>query len=256
MGMRQNHSDQAGFTLTELLISSLLGIIVVLGVTNIFVASQVANNLSRSVSDMQQDARFALERIGRSANYAGSYPTFISVNMPSMTGDLSYLPVFTAIPPIITVAGFTTNGVTGDSVAFLSFYENDDSDGNNDGRLDCTNASRQDQYWAERYYLNGGDLFCDSYLMEVVSLTNIQTTAVGGTAVELVTGVANFQVEFGIDRDSDASVNYWTNISSVANLSSVIAVRYWLTIQDEVVSNQTNALPNTTVMATRYFRTR
>ncbi|MBT2766550.1 PilW family protein [Stenotrophomonas sp. ISL-67] len=62
---------QVGLSLIELMISLVIGLILMLGVTQIFAASRAASRLSEGVARAQENGRFALEFIERDIRMAG-----------------------------------------------------------------------------------------------------------------------------------------------------------------------------------------
>ncbi|WP_447956571.1 PilW family protein [Vreelandella sp. EE7] len=56
---------QAGFTLVELLVAMVIGVMVVLGATQLFVASQRSYQITTALANMQDTGRFALETLSR-----------------------------------------------------------------------------------------------------------------------------------------------------------------------------------------------
>ncbi len=62
--------------------------------------------------------------------------------------------------------------------------------------------------------------------------------SINGTNQELIEGIENFQVLFGVDSDGDGSANQYQESDAVANLQQVTAVRLWFVVrsnQDFVV---------------------
>ena len=59
----KNH--QAGFTLIELMISLLLGLSVIAGISELFLQSQKTYKAQRSLSYMMEDGRYALEVLSK-----------------------------------------------------------------------------------------------------------------------------------------------------------------------------------------------
>ncbi|MGH9644447.1 MAG: PilW family protein [Terriglobales bacterium] len=79
----------AGFSLIELMIALLLGVIVVAGLINVLIANRQAYHLQEANNYNQQNMRFAMDRIGWSLRMAdfwgGVTPTSIS-GSPTVTG--------------------------------------------------------------------------------------------------------------------------------------------------------------------------
>ncbi|MET4572302.1 type IV pilus assembly protein PilW [Stenotrophomonas rhizophila] len=65
------HTRQAGLSLVELMISLVIGLILMLGITQIFIASHSASRLSEGVARAQENGRFALEFLERDIRMAG-----------------------------------------------------------------------------------------------------------------------------------------------------------------------------------------
>ncbi|MFT7413441.1 MAG: type IV pilus assembly protein PilW [Methylophagaceae bacterium] len=74
MSFIQIHNRQRGFTLIELMIALVLGLLLVAGVTQVFVANKQTYRVTDAHSRLQDNARFSLEVLSRdirSAGYAG-----------------------------------------------------------------------------------------------------------------------------------------------------------------------------------------
>ena len=54
-----------------------------------------------------------------------------------------------------------------------------------------------------------------------------------GTNQELIEGIENMQVMFGIDTDGDGSANRFQESDAVANLQQVTAIRLWLVVRSD-----------------------
>ncbi len=64
-------SRQAGLSLIELMISLVIGLILMLGITQVFIASHSASRLSEGVARAQENGRFALDFLERDIRMAG-----------------------------------------------------------------------------------------------------------------------------------------------------------------------------------------
>lgn len=62
---------QAGMSLIELMISLVIGLVLMLGITQVFIASHAASRLSEGVGRAQENGRFALEFLERDIRMAG-----------------------------------------------------------------------------------------------------------------------------------------------------------------------------------------
>lgn len=66
-----NKVRQAGLSLVELMIAMVIGLLLMLGVIQIFIASQAASRLSEGVARVQENGRFALDFLERDVRMAG-----------------------------------------------------------------------------------------------------------------------------------------------------------------------------------------
>ena len=57
--------------------------------------------------------------------------------------------------------------------------------------------------------------------------------SINGNNQELIEGIENMQVLFGVDTDNDGSPNQYLESDAVANLQQVTAVRLWLVVRSE-----------------------
>lgn len=79
-----------GFSLTELMIAMVVGIVLVLGVTGIFLATQTANQLTNTFVNVQNSARVSFQLMSRdlrSASFSGcgNKPDVVNVSVPANT---------------------------------------------------------------------------------------------------------------------------------------------------------------------------
>ncbi len=63
--------SQKGFSLVELLIAMVLGLIVTLGMISVFSGNQKSSQLNQAIANLQEDARFALDVMSRDVRMAG-----------------------------------------------------------------------------------------------------------------------------------------------------------------------------------------
>ncbi|UYF99638.1 PilW family protein [Halomonas sp. GD1P12] len=96
---------QTGFTLIELLVAMVIGVLVILGATQLFIASQQNYRVTTALANMQDTGRFALETLARELRQAdfrgGCAPGQINVSIPSLART-------TNIAPAPGLQGFTS----------------------------------------------------------------------------------------------------------------------------------------------------
>ncbi len=92
------------------------------------------------------------------------------------------------------------------------------------------------QVVAHAYHIRTGTGQCMTGVNAGQALPSLYRVTVTGPAVaaqqEIVTGVQDFQVQYGIDNDGDASIDGFVDANAVgANWANVIAVRIWLLLR-------------------------
>lgn len=255
---RTARSQQSGFSLMELIIASALGLIVVTSLVSTFVASQRTNELARALSDIQQDGRFAMEILARSAQRAGKYPYTVSIDGSTYSINFDHkipdgittLPSsqtlhYDVLPSITSISNLASDGAT-DSVAFISYFPSE-------GAKDCSGITRANALIIEQYMISGTTFQCRPYQASVTNHATFSTTVTYSTQ-SLLDGIVNLQVEYGVDTNGDSSVNRWTTLGGVATFSNVYAARFWVTMQDDVQQlANANRVTNKTFTTTRFF---
>lgn len=65
------HRENHGFTIIEVMVAMVISLVLLLGVINIFMASNTSHTLQNGVARLQENARFALDIMARSISMAG-----------------------------------------------------------------------------------------------------------------------------------------------------------------------------------------
>lgn len=85
MSPRPAPTPAAGFGLVELMIAMTLGLILVLGVSQIFIASKQGFVVQQHTAALQENARFVLSRISRDLRQAGMFGCLDLFRLPAAT---------------------------------------------------------------------------------------------------------------------------------------------------------------------------
>lgn len=79
------NQQQAGFTLVELLVAMVIGLLVIVGGTQLFISSQQSYRIQTALTNMQDTGRFAMETLSRELRQAdyngGCAPSQITVHL-------------------------------------------------------------------------------------------------------------------------------------------------------------------------------
>lgn len=111
---------QRGYSLIEFMVAAALGLLVMLGISRVFVAAQVGYGLSQARSTMQDNARFASESIQRDLRMAGYMgcvndgarlrTTEVFVHLPNGTSTSTFAGVHFADNFARGIEGFEASG--------------------------------------------------------------------------------------------------------------------------------------------------
>ncbi len=197
---------QGGFTIVELMIAGLLGIILTAGVIQLFIGSNRNYSLQDELANVQEDGRFALIFLENEIQRGGWINDFNR-----------------EVPPAVDLTN-SSDGVS-DRVA-VSYALPPDS-------RDCNGAVVADGLIVNQFYVGGASG------EELMCLGNG-----GGSAQPLIDGVKNFQVLYGVETNGtcpDGAVNqYMTRdqINAAGGDSVIVSVRVALLIgsEDDVLS--------------------
>ena len=205
---------QTGFSIIEILIAILVSTILLAGVLHIFVNAKIVNNMESNLGDMQANARFASDYVGRIIRLAGYRTTPSNV----MTGFLDYTTVFPTSAPYLEANNNTsTNG--SDSIT-IRFQGSGDGGGHPDGTIrDCLNNSVD----ANTVVTNTFSISSNNELQ--CQAINPNATPNNNTQV-LIPGVENMQILYGEDLDGNGTADRYVPSNYVSlDMSRVVSVR-------------------------------
>lgn len=201
-------SNQAGFTIVELMIAGVLGIILTAGVIQLFIGSNKNYSLQDELANIQEDGRFAMIFLKNEIQQGG------------WVSD-----VFDDIPEAVDIIN-SADGVT--DTIIISYNVLPDGIANRD----CNGSVVADGLIVNQFYVGG-----DSG-EELLCLGNG-----GGAAQPLIDQVKDFQVLYGVETDAscpDGAVNQYMTRDQIVvanNLSVddllVVSVRVALLIGSE-----------------------
>lgn len=187
---------QKGFSIIELLIASLLGLILLGGVIQLFLGSNQNYSLQDDLATLQEDGRFGMMFLEHQIQLGGY----------AFDGN---------IPDAIDL---TTVGATTDDLndSFTVSY--------NDGKnRDCNGATVVGMV-NNRFFVDAdGNLMC-------------QGNGAGSNPQPLLSNVERFQVLYGVETETgcpDGVVNSYVSRTSLASNSKILSVRFALLLQSD-----------------------
>lgn len=216
-------SKQSGFGLVEVMVAMVLGLLVVLGITQIFVSSKQTYEAQDASARLQEDARYVLSRITQELRMAGMFGC-LSLNSGSVSG------VPTEFNEPITWGSNTLSVITADVTTGSAAPDAADWTLTTDCRsVGVVHVGPADPA--------AGQMAFPIRRVEYQYDSDEKTLSVrngGGTGSfqPLITGVTSFAVSFGMAANTEstyASGNYETDAADPALIRSV---RISMTLSD------------------------
>lgn len=217
--------EQRGMTLVEVMVASVLGLILLMGVMQVFVSTRQANLMERGLERIQENARFAMEKLRQTISMA-EY-----VDNPGTDPSTIYVSGTEAI--IGTEGGSNPDSLT---IRMQS-----------DGTIRSCNGNST---------ITAGDLVRYTFSVDTSDIDlDCETQVASGSptgAQPIVDGVSNLQLLYGEDTDADGVPNAYRNAGNVTDWDNVISVRVGILVRGaETVLTENNSasfdLPGATV---------
>ncbi|AXR07223.1 PilW family protein [Salinimonas sediminis] len=187
----------AGFSLVELMIALVLGLVITGGIIQIMVSSRVTNGLNQAIAQVQESGRFIITRLSRDLHETGRYDQ-IGARIDESV-DTHVESAFIQNRPI---------GLVGDYPALPALGSIQAADGANDtlvvnllAAADCSGATHDhlnntEFHVVNVYQVNNNALTCTGYDGRI--LRGVAPGSVSAAAVTLMDNVESFQVQYGI----------------------------------------------------------
>lgn len=285
--MKLNYKQSRGFSLVELLVAMLVGVVIISGAFSLHSTTRKTQAVNEMYMDIVADARFAIEIISYDLRHAGmwggtnnsdliscksSEPTACTASsagesLPAaITGDCSAgwyydlrTPVFATDNTELNPYSSTCIPASEGHVASTDILEIRYADSNVsaalqanqayvrsnaiNGRLfvgstqpvidayDSSSQTRNHELHAYAYYISN---FTDATGDGLPSLRRV--ALVNGPAIQnqmLASGVADFQVQFGVDVDNDDAIDRYVDPDDVVDWSRVYAAKIWLLMRSD-----------------------
>ena len=189
--------ENGGFTIVEIMVAMTISLILLLGVIQIFMASQTSYEMQSGVSRLQENARFTLDIMARTLGMAGAQGA-------------------TAIDTADTHDNYTNEGFSPTSGTIQPVAGSDTISVSYLAATDCQGAATGGT--ATDIYFIGVDT-ADPNLVPNLYCNN------GVNNQPLVEGIENLQILYGQDTDSDGVPNVYVSRGNVTNWSQIATIR-------------------------------
>ena len=230
---------QQGFSLIEMMIASLVGLILMAGTMQMFSSTQQSSRTNTAITRMQENGR------------AGLYFLENSIRLSGYRADSlrDFKDVFKDSSPFFDFDGQVIKGIDNDNVNGNNILDGSDRilmryGGNDDGFInDCIGnpvdpnpldpaITPRDEVETVFQVNDNGELVC---IPDLINKPNNRET--------LIDGVEDMQIFYGIDTDSDFTPNYYVSADNpISNGDEVVSVRISLLLQsDPKIATQAQA---------------
>lgn len=233
--------NNQGFTLIELLIGGSLGLIVLLGITELFVQAKVSFKTNESLARMQEDMRLAQQFI-RNNSQRGGHNNWVPTIPSGSTVSYSVAGTMTLVAPVSVDATTDNTGASGSDILIVKYWSNTSGETDCDGTAVDTTVGT---YVTNTFQLDNSSTNCEK------DSSGNDTMALTCNSQPIICGVSGLQVVYGVDSNDDGSVNYFVTGASVSSPMSVSAIRTTLTFTDLADGDN---LADQSISTTTYFR--
>ncbi|WP_439887517.1 PilW family protein [Pseudomonas sp. MBLB4123] len=214
---------QAGFSIVELMVALVLGLLLMTGIIQVFLSSRQTYAANEAIGRMQENGRFALEFISRSARNAGYVEPIYLGDKPQPIAATSCTGLPGTTPA--TVCSTEGGGSVSDSIGFV--MQPPIIDGK---RRDCggNEVVGNDQLVINHFAIIPATASAPAALGCRAWRYNSATGQwnAGPNLQALVDGIDRLQVLYGIDTSGDSrSANQYVSANRVTNWNRVRSVR-------------------------------
>lgn len=276
---------QRGYTLIELMISLLLGLVLISGFGSLFIQTQKNYTVQRSLSYLMEDGRYILEVLSRELRRTSSLKSpldaygranLVFTDDADVLGSTMSFSAGDYIRGEYNAAGFGAAADQPYNVNRLTirYQLNDDTE------LSANDPSSDNSPCTRSIHLNNGEdpatqvhvvtlyfyvavdstdvpvLYCVAKRQQIntvaTPVTVVSTTT--SSAEPLISNVQQLLVTYGIDTDADNAANYYVSATDVTNWQQVVAVKLSVVLRSED-DNLTTSPVNYSLDSTTYTPT-
>lgn len=218
---------QRGFSLVELMIALVIGLILTAAVGYVFISSRQAFRSNEGMARLQENTRSAVLMVNTVIRMAGYLPDPLNYIDPTTVFVDPQLAVFGgAASGLSAKYGLTPTITTGGDYIEVSYVGSGDSSGNADGYTkDCIGGSVSNLQRATNLFFisksthdSVPSLYCA--VAKTTFPGNPPAALTFGTPQPLVYGVTKLTITYGVDSDGDQAVDYYTTASYLGAANS------------------------------------
>jgi prepilin-type N-terminal cleavage/methylation domain-containing protein len=262
-------SRSQGFTLVELMVAMVIGLILMLGITAVFSSNKQTYKMQNTLTRMQENGRYGVDLIARDLRRAGYWAANVDIDSVSGSEGLVTPAVacdtgnnnwgrmveeglfgindantgYACIPDddylrgdllLVRYASPDIAGTLQTNRLYLraSLFDGRIFKGSQSGSNDIPGeVTTTRELVSHAFYIGPSDQQCPDG--STVPALFWETLDANGRPAEeqLVIGAEHLQVLYGADADGNGSVENYVNASDVANWDNITSVRFWLLVR-------------------------
>jgi len=248
-------NKQQGFTLVELMISSVIGLIIMAGMMNLFITVNQNVALSDALSQNQETGRFAMEYLTKNVRKAG-YTDDPKISMSSILISSSNIPCTTTSDPEACSEN-NPDSARGDRLAIPFHVSDGETVRSCTGTVlgdDATDPARAaNVFWVSNDPDTDRELLCRVYDMEANDWL-LNSIGEAEAAVSIITNVEAFEFQVGVasrrgSRDAAKYVsvdNIPVNADNLTDIELIRSIRISLLTTSQNTTDENKSSTNQT----------
>jgi len=226
MGIYKFKNQQHGLSLIELLISMVIGLFLLSGIASSYIASKKASVIRNQTSLLDDNGRFALEAITKALEHTGYGPNILMTDpfihtLADVASDTC--PDGSTNVSALSLANFTASTVTADDDIKVQDSIGAIFHGSDDFFIDCAGNSmpavvpvgcRLQPLPTINFNPDSAKIY-NSFFIDDVNKTLMCAGSRSSTITTIAEGVENIQFLYGLDTNTDGTVDRYVNASAI-----------------------------------------
>ncbi len=212
----RGHKNQRGFTLVELMVALVIGLVILLGVAKIFSANRVTYSVLEATGRLQENGQYALNFISQQLRLTGYFP--VPYEQTGTKTAFEERAFGVGSPPLIGTEG----GGANDSLTLAYYTTTTDCVGGapTGGVVDPIQGFTTPS-------IGGAPGIPASIAINAITITNGASgrPALWCNAVEVAESIENLQIRYGEDTDNDGVVDSFIDFDNIITLGNVMTVQ-------------------------------